>query len=44
MENSIEKIKKEIETKRKNNEEFIKLLKEKSILYNAQKEKNMKRK
>ena len=42
MENSIEKIKKEIETKRKNNEEFIKLLKEKSILYNAQKEKQKK--
>ena len=39
MENSIEKIKKEIELKRKHNEETLKQLKEKSKLYNAQKEK-----
>ena len=42
MENSIQKIKKDIELKRKHNEEFLKKLKEKSIIYNAQKEKQKK--
>ena len=42
MENSIQKIQNEIELKRKRNEETLKLLKEKSIIYNAQKEKQKK--
>ena len=39
METSIQRIKKEIEMKRKHNEETLKLLKEKSLIYNAEKEK-----
>lgn len=39
MEKCLEKIKNEIELKRKHNEETLRLLKQKSILYNAQKEK-----
>ena len=39
MENSIQRIKKEIELKRKHNQEILKQLKEKSIIYNANKEK-----
>ena len=42
MELSIQKIKKEIESKRRHNEEILKLLKEKSIIYNAEKEKQKK--
>ena len=39
MKASIQRIKKEIESKRKQKEENLKLLKEKSIIYNIQKEK-----
>ena len=42
MENSIQKIKNNIELKRKRNEEILKLLKNQSIIYNAQKEKQKK--
>ena len=42
MELSIQKIKKEIESKRRHNEETLKLLKESSIVYNAEKEKQKK--
>jgi len=42
MELSIQKIKKEIESKRKHNEEVLKLLKERSIIYNAEKERQKK--
>lgn len=42
MENSISKIKKEIEAKKKRNEERLQNLKEKSILYNVEQEKRKK--